>query len=94
VIPSGYVLAIKKGRAARSALIASTMHRSSRQASRGGLTGALACAVATCELSCTVAFVAFRLGHRFRDAPWQRIVLRGLVPVTVGIVIPSGYVEA
>ena len=35
----------------------------------GGLTGALACAVATCGPSCTVAFVAFRLGHRFRDAP-------------------------
>ena len=39
-----------------------------------------------------MAFVAFRLGHRFRDAPRQRIVLRGLVPVTVGIVIASGYV--
>jgi chromate transport protein ChrA len=44
--------------------------------------------------SCTAAFVVFRLGHRFRDAPWQRIVLRGLVPVTVGIVIASGYVLA
>src|SRR6266851_2614207 len=60
----------------------------------GGLTGALACAVATCGPSCTVAFVAFRLGHRFRDAPWQQIVRRGLVPVTVGIVIASGYVLA
>src|SRR5437667_10704773 len=60
----------------------------------GGLIGALACAVATCGPSCTVAFVAFRLGHRFRDAPWQRIVLSGLVPVTVGIVIASGYVLA
>jgi len=60
----------------------------------GGLTGALACAVATCGPSCTAAFVVFRLGHRFRDAPWQRIVLRGLVPVTVGIVIASGYVLA
>ena len=60
----------------------------------GGLTGALACAVATCGPSCTVAFAAFRLGHRFRDAPWQQIVRRGLVPVTVGIVIASGYVLA
>src|SRR6267142_3237898 len=60
----------------------------------GGLTGALASAVATCGPSCTVAFVAFRLGHRFRDAPWQRIVRRGLVPVTVGIVIASGFVLA
>jgi chromate transporter len=60
----------------------------------GGLTGALASAVATCGPSSAVAFVAFRLGDRFRDAPWQRIVRRGLVPVTVGIVIASGYVLA
>jgi len=60
----------------------------------GGLTGALASAVATCAPSSAVAFVAFRLSHRFRDASWQRIVRRGLVPVTVGIVIASGYVLA
>jgi chromate transporter len=60
----------------------------------GGLTGALASAVATCGPSSAVAFVAFRLSHRFRDASWQRIVRRGLVPVTVAIVIASGYVLA
>jgi chromate transporter len=60
----------------------------------GGLAGALASAVATCGPSSAVAFVASRLGNRFRDAPWQRIVRRGLVPVTVGIVIASGYVLA
>ena len=60
----------------------------------GGRAGALACAVATCGPSSAVAFVAFRLSHRFRDASWQRIVRRGLVPVTVGIVIASGYVLA
>ena len=60
----------------------------------GGLTGALASAVAICGLSCAVAFAAFRLGHRFRDAPWQRTVRRGLIPVTVGIVIASSYVVA
>src|SRR6266446_9812368 len=36
----------------------------------------------------------FGLGHRFRDAPWQRTVRRGLIPVTVGIVIASSYVVA
>ena len=60
----------------------------------GGLTGALASAVATYAPSSAVAFVAFRLSHRFREASWQRIVRRGLVPVTVGIVIASGYVLA
>src|SRR5438552_3739832 len=37
-----FLLAIKKGRAARSALIASTMHRSSRQASRAAVMKAVA----------------------------------------------------
>jgi chromate transporter len=60
----------------------------------GGLTGALASAVATCAPSCTVAFISFRLGHRFCDMPWQWIIRRGLVPVTVGIVIASSYVVA
>ena len=60
----------------------------------GGLTGALASAVATCGPSCTAAFISFRLGHRFRDMPWQRVIRRGLVPVTVGIVIASSYVVA
>ena len=37
---------------------------------------------------------AYRLWDRFRDAPWQRIVRRGLVPVTIGLVIASGTVMA
>ena len=60
----------------------------------GGLAGSLAGAVATIGPSCGVAFAVFRLGHRFRDSEWQRIVLRGLVPVTVGIVTASGCVLA
>ena len=39
-------------------------------------------------------FVAYRLWGRFRDAPWQRIVRSGLVPVTIGLVIASGTVMA
>jgi chromate transporter len=39
-------------------------------------------------------FSAYRLWDRFRDAPWQRIVRRGLVPVTIGLVIASGAVMA
>ena len=32
-------------------------------------------------------FVAYRLWERFRDAPWQRIVRDGLVPVTIGLIM-------
>src|SRR6202040_1759555 len=40
----------------------------------GGLTGALASAVATCGPSSAVAFVAFRLSHRFPDARCREII--------------------
>jgi chromate transporter len=39
-------------------------------------------------------FTAYRLCDRFRDAPWQRIVRRGLAPLTIGLVIAGGYVMA
>lgn len=60
----------------------------------GGLPTAIACALATFGPSCTVAFTAFRFWDRFRDTSWQRIVRRGLAPVTIGLVIAGGYVMA
>ncbi len=39
-------------------------------------------------------FGAYRLWDRFRAAPWQGIVRRGLAPVTIGLVIASGVVMA
>jgi chromate transporter len=39
-------------------------------------------------------FTAYRLWDRFRDAPWQRILRLGLVPVIMGLVIASGTVMA
>jgi chromate transporter len=39
-------------------------------------------------------FTAYRLWDRFRNAPWQRIVRLGLVPVIMGLVIASGTVMA
>jgi chromate transporter len=59
-----------------------------------GFPGALASAFATFGPPCAIYFAGYRLWDRFRDAPWQRIVRLGLVPVTVGIVIASGAVMA
>jgi len=59
-----------------------------------GFPGALASAIATFGPPCAIYFVAYRLWHRFRNAPWQRIVRGGLVPVTIGLVIASGTVMA
>jgi chromate transporter len=59
-----------------------------------GLPGAVASALATSGPPCAIYFAAHRLWDRFRNAPWQRIVRLGLVPVTMGLVIASGTVMA
>jgi chromate transporter len=60
----------------------------------GGIPGAVASALATFGPPCAMYFIAYRLWGRFRDAPWQRIVRSGLVPVTIGLVFASGTVMA
>ena len=59
-----------------------------------GFPGAVASAFATFGPPCTIYFASYRLWERFRDAPWQRIVRLGLVPVIMGLVIASGTVMA
>jgi chromate transporter len=59
-----------------------------------GFPGALASAFATFGPPCTIYFASYRLWDRFRNAPWQRIVRLGLVPVVMGLVIASGMVMA
>jgi chromate transporter len=60
----------------------------------GGFSGAIAGAVATFGPACAIYYAAYRLWDRFRDAPWQRIVRRGLAPLTIGLVTAGGYVMA
>ena len=59
-----------------------------------GFPGAVVSAFATMGPPCTMYFAAYRLWDRFRGAPWQPIVRRGLVPVVIGLVIASGLVMA
>ena len=59
-----------------------------------GFPGAVASAFATFGAPCAIYFAAYRLWDRFRNAPWQRIVRLGLVPVTMGLVVASGTVMA
>ena len=59
-----------------------------------GFPGAVVSAFATMGPPCTIYFAAYRLWDRFRDAPWQRLVRLGLVPVVMGLVIASGTVMA
>jgi len=59
-----------------------------------GFPGAVVSAIATFALPCAMYFTAFRLLDRSRDAPWQRIVRLGLIPVVMGLVIAGGAVTA
>ena len=60
----------------------------------GGIPGAIASALATFGPPCVMYYMAYRLWHRFRDMPWQRIARRALAPLTIGLVIAGGYVMA
>jgi chromate transporter len=60
----------------------------------GGVPGAIASAVATVGPPCALYFTAYQLWDRFREAPWQMIVRRGLAPLTIGLVIAGGTVMA
>jgi len=60
----------------------------------GGLPTAMASSLATFGPACLIAFVVYRWWERFRQAAWQGPVRRGLVPVTIGLVIAGGVVMA
>ena len=60
----------------------------------GGVPGAIVSAVATFGPACAMYFAAHQLWDRFRDAAWQKIVRRGLAPLTIGLVIAGGTVMA
>jgi len=60
----------------------------------GGLPTAMASALATFGSPCAIAYAVFGWWDRFRDAPWQQAVRRGLMPVTIGLVVAGGFVMA
>jgi chromate transporter len=60
----------------------------------GGVPGAIVSAAATFGPPCAMYLAVHQLSDRFRDAAWQMIVRRGLVPLTIGLVIAGGTVMA
>src|SRR5579875_2240438 len=48
-----------------------------------GLPGAMVATLGMCGPSSLLTFFTASLWHRFRNAPWRRIVQAGLTPVTV-----------
>jgi chromate transporter len=59
-----------------------------------GVPGALAATAAMCGPSSVLAFFVGRLAHRFQNSPARAIIQNGLGPITIGIVLASGYLLA
>ena len=57
-----------------------------------GVTGALVATFAMCGPSSLLTYGVARVWDRFREAPLRIAIERALAPVTVGLVLASGYV--
>jgi chromate transporter len=59
-----------------------------------GLVGALVATAAMCGPSSVLSFAVARLWQRSHGAAWQDFVRKSLAPITVGLVLASGWVLA
>jgi chromate transporter len=59
-----------------------------------GLLGALVATAAICVPSSVLTFAIAHVWDRFREAPLRAAIQYGLAPVTVGLVLASGYILA
>lgn len=58
----------------------------------GGVAGALVATAAMCAPSCVLTYAVSHTMHRFRHHPWRAVLQAGLAPVTVGLVLGTGWV--
>ena len=57
-----------------------------------GLVGAVVATLAVCGPSCLLTYFMVRAWDRFKHAPWRAAGQNGLAPLTVGLVLATGYV--
>jgi chromate transporter len=57
-----------------------------------GVAGGIVSMLAMCGPSFVLTYQIARAWDRFRDAPLRVAIERGLAPVTVGLILASGYV--
>jgi chromate transporter len=57
-----------------------------------GLPGALVATAAICGPPAVITFFVTRMWDRFRATTWRRALELGLAPVTIGIVLASGFI--
>ena len=58
-----------------------------------GIAGALIAMLAMCGPSSLLTYYVAHAWDRFRDAPLRIAIQRGLAPITVGLILASGYVR-
>jgi chromate transporter len=58
----------------------------------GGLLGALITTLAMCGPSSILAYTISNAWDRFRERPWRKATQAGLAPVTIGLVLGSGWI--
>ena len=57
-----------------------------------GVAGAIVAMVAMCAPSSLMTYQIANAWERFRDAPWRIATQSALAPITVGLILASGYV--
>jgi chromate transporter len=57
-----------------------------------GVAGAVIATLAMCLPSCLLAFAVMRAMDRFRASVWRGVLQAGIAPVTIGLVLGSGWV--
>lgn len=57
-----------------------------------GLSGALVATAAMCVPSSLLTYAFTHFWQRFQKARWRVVVQAGLVPLTIGLILASGYV--
>ncbi|MBS0321626.1 MAG: chromate transporter [Proteobacteria bacterium] len=57
-----------------------------------GVLGGIVAMTAMCAPSSVLTYVVAHASDRFREAPLRVAIQNGLVPVTVGLIVASGYV--
>jgi chromate transporter len=59
-----------------------------------GLPGALVATAAMCAPSCTLSYIVARGWQRLRETRGRRAVEAGLAPITIGLVLATGWLVA
>jgi len=59
-----------------------------------GVAGALAATIGMCGPSSLLSYGISRLWYRIRGRPWVMLLKRSMAPVTIGLILASGFVLA